>query len=38
MQKAIMEFSDTKWEVDVLIANSEIAIVTGDIKKALSIL
>ena len=36
--RAITEFTGTEQEVNVLIANSEIAIQTGDIKKALSIL
>lgn len=36
--RAISEFTGTEQEVNVLIANSEIAIQTGDIKKALSIL
>ena len=38
MNKAIMEWSGTPVEVSVLIANSEISIEMGDIKKALSIL
>ena len=36
--RAITEFTGTEQEVNILIANSEIAIQTGDIKKALSIL
>ena len=38
MSKAISEFTGTPEEVNVLIANSEIAIQSGDIKKAISIL
>lgn len=38
MTHAIREFSGTTEEVNVLIANSEIAIQSGDIKKAISIL
>lgn len=33
-----MEFTDTQWEMNVMIANSELAISTGNMKKALSIL
>jgi hypothetical protein len=38
MKKAIMEFTDTQWEMNVMIANSELSISTGNMKKALSIL
>lgn len=38
MSKAISEWTGTEEEVNVLIANSEIAIQAGDIKKAISIL
>lgn len=38
MGRAISEFTGTQEEVNVLIANSEIATQTGDIKKAISIL
>ena len=38
MQRAINEFTGSSEEVNVLIANSEIAIQGGDIKKAISIL
>ena len=38
MKKAIMEFSETDYEMNVMIANSELAIATGNMKKALSIL
>ena len=38
MTKAISEFTGTPEEVNVLLANSEIAIKGGDIKKAISIL
>ena len=33
-----MEYTDTQYEMNVLIANSELAISTGDMKKALNIL
>ena len=33
-----MDYSDTEWEMNVMIANSELSIVTGNMKKALSIL
>ncbi len=33
-----MEYSDTPWEMNVMIANSELSIATGNMKKALSIL
>ena len=38
MKKAIMEYTDTQYEMNVLIANSKLAISTGDMKKALNIL
>ncbi len=38
ISRAISEFTGTEQEVNILIANSEIAILTGDLKKALSIL
>ena len=33
-----MEYTDTQWEMNVMIANSELAIATGNMKKALNIL
>lgn len=38
MTRAIGEWTGTEEEVNVLIANSEIAIESGDIKKAIAIL
>lgn len=38
MTRAISEFTGSSEEVNVLLANSEIAIKSGDIKKAISIL
>lgn len=38
MTQAISQFTGTSEEVNVLIANSEIALLAGDVKKAISIL
>ena len=38
MNQAIAQFAGTSEEVHVMLANAEIAVESGDIKKAMSIL